>query len=110
MAGAAAAGVASRDWRDLGSLIGEAYQVADDIRDVVCTEKELGKPVGRDLVLSRPNACQEFGVRGAIERLEGLVTQAIASIPNCPRASELRALIRHEASRFLPRDIARMAA
>ena len=35
----------------LGERLGEAYQVADDIRDVAADPDELGKPVGRDAVL-----------------------------------------------------------
>ena len=35
-AGAAAAGVDAEPWRMLGDKLGEAYQVADDLRDVLC--------------------------------------------------------------------------
>lgn len=110
MAGAAAAAVPYLPWRALGELIGEAYQVADDIRDVAGNPDEIGKPVGRDAALSRPSACRELGLRGAVARLNSLVEDAVASIPACPRAAELRALMRHEASRFLPEDILRAAA
>jgi geranylgeranyl diphosphate synthase type II len=110
MAGAAAAGVAHEQWRDVGAYIGEAYQVADDIRDAVGDASVLGKPVGRDAALARPSACREFGVQGAIHRLDDLVDLAISAIPACPRAAELSGLIRQEAMRFLPEDIARLAA
>ena len=97
-------------WRMLGELIGEAYQVADDIRDVAGNPELLGKPVGRDEALMRPSACRELGLKGAVAKLNGLVDAAIASIPECPRAAELRMLIRREASHFLPEDIIRLAA
>ena len=64
MAGAAAAGHAAEPWAMLGYRLGEAYQVADDIRDVMCSAADIGKPVGQDEALGRPNAVQEFGVRG----------------------------------------------
>lgn len=110
MAGAAAAGASPHAWSSLGGMIGEAYQVADDIRDVAGNPELLGKPVGRDEALMRPSACRELGLKGAVAKLNGLVEAAIASIPECPRATELRLLIRREASRFLPEDIIRLAA
>ena len=110
MAGAAAAGVAHEPWRALGEYVGEAYQVADDIRDVAGNPETMGKPVGRDEALARPSACRELGLRGAVTRLNDLVDLAVESIPACTRAAELRALIRHQASHFLPADIAQAAA
>ena len=43
-------------WRTLGEKLGEAYQVADDLRDVLCDADELGKPIGQDAARDRPNA------------------------------------------------------
>ena len=97
-------------WRLLGERLGEAYQVADDIRDAVGNAQELGKPVGRDAALGRPSATQQFGVQGAVERLERLVREGIESIPLCPGAHDLRALIMLEATRLLPKGLARHAA
>jgi geranylgeranyl diphosphate synthase type II len=94
----------------LGERIGEAYQIADDIRDVVGNEQELGKPTGRDQALSRPNAVHRLGVGAAVLRLEELVRSAIDVIPKCPGANDLRAHILAEASRLLPRELARPAA
>jgi geranylgeranyl diphosphate synthase type II len=109
-AGACAAGQDGRQWHELGERIGEAYQIADDIRDVVDTEAELGKPTGRDHALGRPNAVAEMGMSAAVHRLEGLVCDAIEAIPPCPGADDLRAHILAEANRLLPRQLARPAA
>jgi len=109
-AGAASAGAESYPWRMLGERLGEAYQVADDIRDAVGNAQELGKPVGRDAALGRPSATQQFGLQGAVERLERLVREGIESIPLCPGANDLRALIMLEATRLLPKGLARHAA
>lgn len=109
-AGAAAAGHDPAPWRKLGERLGEAFQVADDLRDVACTADELGKPVGRDAVLGRRSAVAEFGVAGAIGRLQELVQEAIASVPECPGVVDLRALIGTETRRFLPRQLARRTA
>ena len=72
-------------WHSLGERIGEAYQIADDIRDVVSSEEELGKPTGRDQALGRPNAVHRLGIGAPVERLEELVESAIDAIPECPR-------------------------
>ncbi len=108
--GAAAAGYDARPWHLLGQRIGEAYQIADDIRDVVANEGELGKPTGRDQALGRPNAVNRLGVGAAVARLEDLVRSAIDAIPACPGAADLRSHILAEASRLLPRELARPAA
>ncbi len=109
-AGASAAGYDGSAWCLLGERIGEAYQIADDIRDVVSNEQELGKPTGRDQALGRPNAVHQLGVATAVERLENLVRSAIDAMPECPGADDLRGHILAEASRLLPRQLARPAA
>jgi geranylgeranyl diphosphate synthase type II len=109
-AGASAAGHDGPCWHALGERLGEAYQIADDIRDVVSEPAEIGKPSGRDQALGRPNAVLKLGMAAAIERLESLVEAAVEKIPDCPGAVDLRAHIRGEATRLLPRELARPAA
>jgi geranylgeranyl diphosphate synthase type II len=110
MAGAAAAGCAAEPWGATGHLLGEAYQVADDIADVVGEARTLGKPVGQDAAFGRPSAVQEWGIAGAARRLMGLVEEAAESVPDCAGADALRAQIRAQASRFLPKEAAQHAA
>jgi geranylgeranyl diphosphate synthase type II len=111
VAGALAAGAEPAPWRSLGERLGEAYQVADDLRDAAGDADELGKPVGRDAALGRPSAAEELGIAGATQRLKHLVAGAIESIPACPGAAALRAHILAEVEqRFLPKDAARRAA
>jgi geranylgeranyl diphosphate synthase, type II len=110
IAGAAAAGADSEPWRALGEKIGEAYQAADDIRDAVADPEEIGKPTGRDAVLGRPNVVVALGLAGALRRLEQLVGEAIAAIPPCPGAADLKSLVRLEAQRLLPKKLAQHAA
>jgi geranylgeranyl diphosphate synthase type II len=109
-AGACASGYDGNAWCLLGERIGEAYQIADDIRDVVSNEQELGKPTGRDQALGRPNAVHRLGIGAAVDRLEELVRSAIDAMPECPGADDLRSHILAEASRLLPRQLARPAA
>lgn len=110
MAGAVAAGAEGGAWRLLGERLGEAYQVADDIRDAAAEPEEMGKPAGRDLALGRPSAAISYGVSGAVERLEALAAEAVAAVPPCRGASELRSLIRSEAKRLMPASLAASAA
>ena len=86
--------------------MGEAYQAADDIRDAAADPDEIAKPTGRDAALGCPNAVIEFGIGGAIRRLEQLVGEAIAAIPSCRGAADLKALILLEVKRLLPRSCA----
>jgi geranylgeranyl diphosphate synthase, type II len=110
MAGAAAAGTEPDPWRLLGEKLGEAYQAADDIRDSAGDAEELGKPTGRDAALGRPNVVIELGLEGAVARLEGLVAEAIAAIPSCAGADDLKSLISLEAKRLMPRKLVQRAA
>ncbi|MCX7304257.1 MAG: polyprenyl synthetase family protein [Hyphomicrobiales bacterium] len=110
MAGAASAGHVAEPWGKLGYRLGEAYQVADDIRDVMCSAADIGKPVGQDEALGRPSAVQELGVRGAARKLMALVEDAADSVPDCVGAVALKAQIRAQASRFLPKEAAQHAA
>jgi len=110
MAGAAAAGAEAEAWRLVGERLGEAYQVADDISDVMSNTDELGKPIGQDRALGRPSAALQLGVPGALARLDALARDAAEAIPPCPGAAELRALTMMEARRLLPKDLSLRAA
>ena len=113
-AGALAAGVEAAPWRAFGDCLGEAYQVADDIRDVAADPELLGKPMGQDLAIGRPSVATEQGLSGAIRHFEQLVERAIEAIPECRGAPRLRALVRMESARLVPKalseDLARIAA
>ena len=94
----------------VGEKLGEAYQVADDIRDAAADEDEIGKPVGRDLALGRPSAVIELGLDGALYRLHELVRGAIDAMPPCRNGAELRSLMLSEAKRLVPAKLAQFAA
>lgn len=106
VAGAQAAGAPSEPWIALGDWLGEAYQVADDIRDVAADPALLGKPMGQDLALQRPSAATDLGLGGAIQHFDRLVVRAIESIPACHGEAQLRALVRMEAERLVPAALA----
>lgn len=110
VAGALAAGAEPDRWRLLGERIGEAYQVADDIHDLMSKSEETGKPSGQDAMHGRPSATAELGYDGAVARLQDLLSQAIHSIPPCPGAAELRGVIMAASKAFVPKGIAQRAA
>jgi geranylgeranyl diphosphate synthase type II len=110
MAGALAAGADPHPWRDFGERLGAAYQMADDLRDALADAAEIGKPVGQDAAHHRPNAVERLGPGETLMRLQGCVAEAIRSIPDCPRAGELESLIRSEARRLVPKELALTAA
>lgn len=110
VSGAAAAGADAEPWRRLGEALGEAYQVADDLRDVACRQEEIGKPAGRDATLGRPNAAALLGTGGALDRLARLTREAIAAIPDCPGAARLTAEIEAQARLFLPASLRPVSA
>ncbi|MEO1320371.1 MAG: polyprenyl synthetase family protein, partial [Pseudomonadota bacterium] len=102
-AGAAAAGVEAAPWRELGGRLGEAYQVADDLLDACGSVSDMGKPTGQDRKHGRPSAIQALGFDGALDRLNGLVADAIASIPDCVGREPLARLIGAEAEQLTSR-------
>ena len=110
MAGAAAQGEDPLPWRAIGDRLGEAYQVADDVRDTVLSARELGKPKGQDARNARPNAVEAHGLQGALNRLDGLITAAADAVPDCRGAGMLRGLIAAQANRLMPQSLLEMVA
>jgi geranylgeranyl diphosphate synthase type II len=81
-------------WARIGELIGIALQLRDDIDDVGGAAEELGKPVGRDALLGRPNAVLQTGV----ESCQARRTEIIAAVrellgPPTPENEALHQLI-----------------
>lgn len=100
--GAVAAGQDAAPWEELGARIGEAFQVADDLRDALCDAATLGKPTGQDNLHGRPNAVAVYGVQGAITRFDDILGGAISSIPACPGEAALAQMVRAYADKLVP--------
>ncbi len=113
-AGAVAAGASAQGWAEVGLRLGEAFQVADDLRDFAGVVAEIGKPAGQDAALGRPNAARELGLEGACQHLCALIEATVDSLPQCGGRPWLSELIRHESRSFLPprlaAEVARHAA
>jgi geranylgeranyl diphosphate synthase type II len=99
--GAIAAGHDPDPWQELGARIGQAFQIADDLMDVVCADQDMGKPSGQDAKNNRPNAVSEHGVEGAKQLLNDILGGAIASIPSCPGEAELAKMVQLQSSRLM---------
>lgn len=104
-AGALSCGHAPEPWAPLGHYLGEAYQVADDIRDVIADAASLGKPVGQDALHARPSSAQALGLEGAIAYFDHLIERAATSIPACSCRDMLRQLVQLEAERLVPKAL-----
>ena len=109
-AGALATGADEEAWAITGHYVGSAYQIADDIHDVLGDADSLGKPVNVDATHGRPNAVHELGVDEAVANLKHLIEQVVDSVPSCRNADVFIETIRHEARRFLPKELALSAA
>jgi geranylgeranyl diphosphate synthase, type II len=110
MAGAAAAGRDAQAWNELGLAIGEAFQVADDIRDTQSTSEEMGKPAQQDAANGRSNAVDAYGLEGASEHFEQLLKTALGCVPDCPGRDWLCHEIEAASRRLVTGDKARQAA
>lgn len=103
--GALVANVDPDPWARFGARLGEAYQVADDLRDTLDDETSLGKPVGQDMVHDRPNACISLGIDGALDRLRKLIDQAIEAMPTCPHPDRVVEWVDGFGARLYPRAV-----
>ena len=109
-AGALASGQDAQPWAALGDHLGQAYQAADDIRDVLGQAEALGKPTGQDALLGRPSVMQQLGLDGALAYFNQLMQSAVDAVPRCSCREMLQHLVRLEAKRLIPDDLPRRAA
>ncbi len=113
-AGAQAAGASPQGWTTFGLRLGEAYQVADDIRDAAADPDLMGKPAGRDAALGRPNMAASHGLSGALLRFESLMGHVLDVVPACHGSAALRHMVRMESERLVPKawhgELSRQAA
>lgn len=90
IAGVVAAGGDPAPWRGVGTRLGEAYQVADDLKDLLGHAAADGKEVRRDVALGRPNAALQLGVEEAVDRMRALVDRALDAVPDLEGAAPMK--------------------
>jgi geranylgeranyl diphosphate synthase type II len=67
-------------WGDVGTKLGLAFQLIDDLYDIHASEHETGKTTGRDRALQRPNGAILEGSEGAVRRLSKLIDEACEGV------------------------------
>ncbi|MBP3596106.1 MAG: polyprenyl synthetase family protein [Clostridia bacterium] len=63
-----------------GEYIGLAFQIKDDILDVIGDVEELGKPVGNDIEKHKSTFITKYGLEESINRLNKITEDAVAII------------------------------
>jgi geranylgeranyl diphosphate synthase type II len=71
--------------RNYGDHLGLAFQITDDVLDVVGDQSKLGKNVGSDLEKGKTTFVTFFGVEGAMRRAREEVEKAIEALSLFPR-------------------------
>lgn len=80
--------------REYGAAVGLAFQVVDDILDVVADSQTLGKTAGKDAASDKPTYVSLLGLDGARVQARELLAQALAALDRSTLADTgaLRAL------------------
>ena len=80
-----------------GAVIGQAFQIADDLLDVEGDSATLGKAIAKDAAAGKATLVSTLGVAGAHARLDALIADADAALaPFGAKADTLR-----DAARFI---------
>ena len=66
--------------RRYAQALGQAFQIRDDMLDVVSTEQELGKPIGSDLSKEKSTFVTALGLEGCARQVERLTQEAISAL------------------------------
>jgi len=83
-----------------GHLLGQAFQIADDILDVEADAATVGKATGKDSEKGKATLVGLWGIEAARDRLTGLVAEAESALAGFgPRADTLRQAARFVAER-----------
>ena len=94
--GAAIAGATASQMRALttaGANLGLAFQIVDDVLDVVASSEELGKTAGKDLIQHKATYPALHGVEASRARARQLIAEADAALASLgPAAEPIRAL------------------
>ena len=96
MAGARLAGTSPAPLRDYAAALGLAFQIADDILDVMGDESAAGKRLQKDAGAGKATFVSLLGLEGARARADDLVAQAEAALAPYGDAAQ----VLKEAARF----------
>jgi len=82
--GALAGGADPAPWAKVGELLGQAYQIADDIADTVGSAEALGKLRAMDTQLDRPNIVRRQGLDSAAAKFHACLEHIGETLPVGP--------------------------
>ena len=102
MLGAAAAGAggdALEAASQYGARLGAAFQIRDDMLDVISTESELGKPIGSDAQEGKTTFMSLYGEEKCAQLVEDITEAAIEAVRDLDRDGFLSELARRMAVR-----------
>ena len=75
-----------------GRAVGQAFQIRDDILDVISTSETLGKTPGKDSDENKTTFVDLLGMEGAQKEVEVLTEKALSILENFPNPAFLREL------------------
>lgn len=67
-------------WRNIGFDLGLAFQIQDDILDVVGSEEKLGKPIGSDVLNHKSTYVSLLGIEKSQKRVDDLFEQCYENL------------------------------
>ncbi|MGS0680501.1 (2E,6E)-farnesyl diphosphate synthase [Shewanella sp. 125m-7] len=74
---------------DFADAIGLAFQVQDDVLDIIASTEELGKPQGSDTDSNKSTYPKLLGLKGAQETASSLIEDALSALAKLPYNSQL---------------------
>ena len=78
----------------LGHHLGMAFQIRDDLRDILCSSEELGKTAGLDQAHQKATFPAVLGLEATQRAFETTLNQAIAIARGRPQADALLSIVR----------------
>ena len=67
---------------------GLAFQIRDDILDVIGKEKEIGKPVGSDQIKNKSTYASTLGIEKSQNKADNLSKEAVKILSSLPYDTE----------------------